>query len=340
MLEKLPELLLPWFAENRRDLPWRKDRQPYHVWLSEIMLQQTRVEAVKGYYDRFLQRLPTVEDLARAQEDELLKLWEGLGYYSRVRNLQKAAKIICGDFSGEFPQSYESLLKLPGIGAYTAGAISSICFEQPVAAVDGNVLRVLSRFLASDAPVTDEHTKKTFAKELSKVYPQGHCGDFTQALMELGATVCVPNGAPLCESCPLKELCRANQTGTQLCYPVKAAKKPRRVENRTVFILRCGEKLAVCKRPKKGLLAGLWQLPDTEGALSVPQMLEQAETWGVHPRNILKTVQRDHIFTHVHWKLTGCYLECDEEATFFWATPKEMQEKIGLPTAYRQFLEE
>lgn len=340
MLEKLPELLLPWFAENRRDLPWRKDRQPYHVWLSEIMLQQTRVEAVKGYYDRFLQRLPTVQALAQAQEDELLKLWEGLGYYSRVRNLQKAAKIICEELSGEFPRSYESLLKLPGIGAYTAGAICSICFEQPVAAVDGNVLRVLSRFLASDAPVTDERTKKFFANELSKVYPKGHCGDFTQALMELGATVCVPNGAPLCESCPLQKLCRANQTGTQSRYPVKAAKKPRRVEKRTVFILRCGEKLAACKRPKKGLLAGLWQLPDTEGELSLPQMLEQAEAWGVHPRNILKTVQRDHVFTHVHWKLTGCYLECDEEATFFWATPEEIREKIGLPTAYRQFLEE
>lgn len=340
MLEKLPELLLPWFAENRRDLPWRKDRQPYHVWLSEIMLQQTRVEAVKGYYVRFLEKLPTVEMLAAAPEDELLKLWEGLGYYSRVRNLQKAAKIICEAYAGAFPQKREELLALPGIGAYTAGAIASICFEQPAAAVDGNVLRVLSRYLASDAPITDEQTKKTFAKELSAVYPEGHCGDFTQALMELGATVCVPNGAPLCESCPLQSLCRANQSETQLRYPVKAAKKPRRIEKRTVFILSCGDKLALCKRPKKGLLAGLWQLPDVEGTMSLAQMLEQAEAWGVHPRNILKTVQRGHIFTHVQWELTGCYLECGTEAAFYWATGEEIQKDIGLPTAYRQFLEE
>lgn len=340
MLKKLPELLLPWFKENRRDLPWRSDRQPYHVWLSEIMLQQTRVEAVKGYYERFLQRLPTVQALAFAQEDELLKLWEGLGYYSRVRNLQKAAKIICDVYKGVFPRQYEQILALPGIGAYTAGAISSICFEQPTAAVDGNVLRVLSRFLASDAPITDEKTKKHFAAELSKIYPDGHCGDFTQALMELGATVCVPNGAPMCESCPLRMHCKAFLQGTQLRYPIKTSKKPRRIEKRTVFILRCNEKLAVCKRPEKGLLAGLWQLPDVEGELSLSQMLLQAEAWGVHPRNILKTVQRSHIFTHVQWELTGCYLECGEEATFFWASPEEIRENIGLPTAYRQFLEE
>lgn len=340
MLKKLPELLLPWFAENRRDLPWRKDRQPYHIWLSEIMLQQTRVEAVREYYARFLKRFPSIPELAAAEEDELLKLWEGLGYYSRARNLQKAAKIICKEYAGEFPRDYDQILSLPGIGAYTAGAISSICFEQPTAAVDGNVLRVLSRFLASDAPITDEKTKKQFAKELSDVYPQGHCGDFTQALMELGATVCIPNGAPMCEECPLQNLCRANLQAIQQRYPVKAAKKPRRHEKRTVFILRCGEKLAVCKRPAKGLLAGLWQLPDTQGELTLSQMLAQAEAWGVHPRNILKTVQRSHIFTHVEWELTGCYLECGADAAFYWASPEEIREKIGLPTAYRQFLED
>lgn len=340
MLQDLPERLLPWFEKNRRDLPWRRDREPYHVWLSEIMLQQTRVEAVKGYYERFLQRLPTVEALAAAEENELLKLWEGLGYYSRVRNLQKAARMIVSEYGGVFPREYDRVLALPGIGAYTAGAILSICFEQPTPAVDGNVLRVVTRALASDRPISEEIVRRGVAEELKACYPAGHCGDFTQALMELGATVCVPNGAPLCGVCPLADICRANQTGTQERYPVKAAKKPRRLERRTVFFLQCGDRIAVCKRPKTGLLAGLWQLPDVPGELRVEEMLRQAEDWGVHPRNIRKTVQRTHIFTHVEWKLTCCYLDCAEQNEFIWVTRRELEETIGLPTAYRQFLAE
>lgn len=340
MLSQLPSRLLPWFEENKRDLPWRQDREPYHIWLSEIMLQQTRVEAVKGYYRRFLDSLPTIGDLAQAEENLLLKLWEGLGYYSRVRNLQKAARKIMEEYGGRFPREPEEILALPGIGPYTAGAISSICFERPTPAVDGNVLRVVTRFLAWDGPIGQEKTKRETALALSEIYPSGHCGDFTQALMELGATVCLPNGAPNCPCCPVKDLCRARAAGTQLLYPVKEKKKPRRQEERTVFILRLGEKTAVCKRPEKGLLAGLWQLPDLEGRLTVEQMLSQAEAWGVRPRNILKTVERTHIFTHVQWNLTGCYLECGEEGSFSWFTPEELEEKIGLPTAYRQFLEE
>ena len=340
ILKQLPSLLLPWFARHRRELPWRRDKEPYHVWLSEIMLQQTRVEAVRGYYERFLERLPTVGALARAGENELLKLWEGLGYYSRVRNLQKAAQCIVDEYGGVFPRTYDQIRALPGIGPYTAGAICSICFELPTPAVDGNVLRVLSRFLADDAPVTDERVKRETARRLAEVYPRGHCGDFTQALMELGATVCLPNGVPLCESCPLRELCRAHLAGTETKYPVKAAKKPRRVEERTVFILRCGEKLAVCKRPASGLLAGLWQLPDVPGTLDLKDALSQAEAWGIKPRNVEKVVRRQHIFTHVQWELTGCYLECGAEACFTWVTPSELKERIGLPTAYRQFLEE
>ena len=340
MLQAMPERLLPWFEVNRRDLPWRRDREPYHVWLSEIMLQQTRVEAVRGYYERFLQKLPTVDALAAAEENELLKLWEGLGYYSRVRNLQKAAQVIVNEYGGDFPRDYDKVLALPGVGAYTAGAILSICFELPTPAVDGNVLRVVSRFLASDAPINEERVKRGVAEELKKCYPAGRCGDFTQALMELGATVCVPNGAPLCGTCPLRDLCKANLSETQERYPVKAAKKPRRVEYRTVFFLQCGEKIAVCKRPKTGLLAGLWQLPDVPGELTLPQMLRQAEDWGVHPRNIQKTVQRTHIFTHVEWRQTCCWLDCSEENGFMWVTRDELEERIGLPTAYRQFLTE
>lgn len=340
MLRQLPERLLPWYEKNRRTLPWRRDREAYHVWLSEIMLQQTRVEAVKAYYERFLCCLPTVKDLAEAPEDELLKLWEGLGYYSRVRNLQKAALCIMQRHGGQFPREYDELILLPGIGAYTAGAIASICFEQPTPAVDGNVLRVISRYLADATDVTEERFKRQVSKSLAEIYPEGHCGDFTQALMELGAIVCLPNGAPHCTHCPLRDLCRARLTGRQTDYPVKAAKKPRRQEERTVLVLRCGDKLAVCKRPKSGLLAGLWQLPDIPGTLTLKQALEQAERWGLHPHNVERCIHRTHIFTHVQWNLTGFYLECGREATFTWVTQEELREKIGLPTAYRQFIED
>ncbi len=340
MLEQLPVLLLPWFAEHRRDLPWRRDREPYHVWLSEIMLQQTRVEAVRGYYLRFLERLPDIAALASAPEDVLLKLWEGLGYYSRVRNLQKAAQCVMEQHDGEFPQELSAIRALPGIGDYTAGAIASICFEAPTAAVDGNVLRVILRLtVCADSPA-DVRVRRRIGEELSAVYPAGHCGDFTQALMELGATVCLPNGAPQCEVCPLRSLCEAHAQGTELQFPTKPPKKPRRIEQRTVFVLQCGDRLAVCKRPSHGLLAGLWQLPDVPGKLETAEALRQAEQWGVHPTGILKTAERTHIFTHVQWDLRGVWLTCAAEAPqFTWADEDALRHEIGLPTAYRQFLD-
>ncbi len=340
MLEQLPVLLLPWFAEHRRDLPWRRDREPYHVWLSEIMLQQTRVEAVRGYYLRFLERLPDIAALASAPEDVLLKLWEGLGYYSRVRNLQKAAQCVMEQHDGEFPQELSAIRALPGIGDYTAGAIASICFEAPTAAVDGNVLRVILRLtVCADSPA-DVRVRRRIGEELSAVYPAGHCGDFTQALMELGATVCLPNGAPQCGACPLRALCEAHAQGTELQFPTKPPKKPRRIEQRTVFVLQCGDRLAVCKRPSHGLLAGLWQLPDVPGKLETAEALRQAEQWGVHPTGILKTAERTHIFTHVQWDLRGVWLTCAAEAPqFTWADEDALRHEIGLPTAYRQFLD-
>lgn len=340
MLEQLPVLLLPWFAEHRRDLPWRRDREPYHVWLSEIMLQQTRVEAVRGYYLRFLERLPDIAALASAPEDVLLKLWEGLGYYSRVRNLQKAAQCVMEQHDGEFPQELSAIRALPGIGDYTAGAIASICFEAPTAAVDGNVLRVILRLtVCADSPA-DVRVRRRIGEELSAVYPAGHCGDFTQALMELGATVCLPNGAPQCGACPLRALCEAHAQGTELQFPTKPPKKPRRIEQRTVFVLQCGDRLAVCKRPSHGLLAGLWQLPDVPGKLETAEALRQAEQWCVHPTGILKTAERTHIFTHVQWDLRGVWLTCAAEAPqFTWADEDALRHEIGLPTAYRQFLD-
>ena len=339
MLEQLPGLLLPWFAEHRRDLPWRRDREPYHVWLSEIMLQQTRVEAVRGYYARFLAAAPDVFALAALPEAQLLKLWEGLGYYNRARKAQECAREIAAR-GGVWPDTVEGLLALPGIGPYTAGAIASICFERPAAAVDGNVLRVCARVLDDATPIDNAAHKAALTAALSACYPAGHCGDFTQALMELGATVCLPNGAPQCDACPLRALCEAHAQGAELQFPTKPPKKPRRIEQRTVFVLQCGDRLAVCKRPSRGLLAGLWQLPDVPGKLETAEALRQAEQWGVHPTGILKTAERTHIFTHVQWDLRGVWLTCAAEAPqFTWADENALQHEIGLPTAYRQFLD-
>jgi len=337
-LSELPGLLLPWYAQNKRDLPWRENRDPYRVWLSEIMLQQTRVEAVRGYYARFLTALPTVQALADCGEQQLLKLWEGLGYYNRARNLQKAAKIIA---QTGFPDSYEGWLALPGVGEYTAGAVASICFDRPVAAVDGNVLRVLSRYQADPSPITEPAVKKQVKAALEAVYPAEQPGAFTQTLMELGATVCVPNGAPKCEKCPLSGQCKAFLQEKTADFPVKAAKKERKIQQRAVFLLRCGDKLALEKRPARGLLAGLWQLPNVEGILTAEQAAAQAAQWGCEPHDVLSIRQKKHIFTHITWEMEGFELVCGQESDrFVWATPAQLEEEYPLPTAFRQFLEE
>ncbi len=335
-LKSLPGALLPWYEAHKRDLPWRGDPDPYHIWLSEIMLQQTRVEAVKGYYSRFLAALPTVFDLAKADEETLLKLWEGLGYYSRVRNLSKAAQVIMDTHGGQFPRSHADVLALPGIGDYTAGAICSIAFGQPTPAVDGNVLRVLSRIQADAAPIDLPARKKQVQAELAAIYPE-NAGDFTQALMELGATICGPNRAPDCENCPCKAFCRGYAIGVAAQLPVKAPKKSRRVEEKTVFILSCDGKFALCKRPGKGLLAGLWQLPEAAGILELPEALAAL---GEPVRQVFRQVEKNHIFTHIEWKMRGFYLETAQQSEkFSWFTPEEIEADTALPTAYRQFWE-
>ena len=328
--QQLPERLLEWYAAGHRE--------PYHVWLSEVMLQQTRVEAVKGYYRRFLAELPDIPALAACPPDRLAKLWEGLGYYSRMRNLQKAAQVIVSEYGGVFPQEYEKIRALPGVGDYTAGAVASICFDQPEPAVDGNVLRVLSRVTDDAAPVTDAAVKREYAARLREIYPAGRCGDFTQSLMELGATVCGPNSQPQCALCPLASLCLARANGTALLRPVKAPKKEKRTEEKTVFILRCGTRIAVRRRPEQGLLAGLWELPNVDGKCSAQQALAQAERWGVHPRELCRSSEKTHIFTHIRWELRGFYIECAEAAPLFtWVDPARFRQDIALPTAFRIF---
>ena len=337
VLSRLPEALLPWYAINKRDLPWRSDRQPYHVWLSEIMLQQTRVEAVKGYYARFLAALPTVEALANCDDDALHKLWEGLGYYSRVRNLKKAAQVIMQQHAGTFPGEYEAVLALPGIGEYTAGAICSICFDQPTPAVDGNVLRVISRITDDATPIDLPAYKKQVQQALVDIYP-GEAGDFTQALMELGATVCGPNRKPDCENCPCNEFCLGYARGTAEDLPVKLPKKGRKEEDLTVFIFSCEGKYALRKRGSSGLLADLWEFPNVSGSLSIEQALEAASAMGIHPREVLRQLERKHIFTHIQWNMRCFYMEVAETAgNLHWYTAERIRRETALPTAFRQF---
>ena len=339
-LKNLAPALLPWFRENARDLPWRSDPTPYHIWLSEIMLQQTRVEAVKPYYARFLRELPDIPALAAADEEQLQKLWEGLGYYSRVRNLHAAAQQIMTQHGGQFPADYDDIRALKGVGDYTAGAIASICFGQPTPAVDGNVLRVISRITGDDRPVTEEKTKSAVRADLAAVYPEENRGAFTQSLMELGATVCLPNGTPDCKACPCRNFCVSRDGGWR-DLPVKAPKKARRKEQLTVFLLRCGDTLAVRKRGDAGLLAGLWEFPNVPGHLSPEAALKQAEAWGTVPYEIESETHRSHIFTHVEWDMRCFSFRCREASeNFVWASEAELDERIALPTAFRQFRED
>lgn len=333
--EIIPKLL-DWYPAHHRDLPWRHDREPYHIWLSEIMLQQTRVEAVKGYYARFLAELPDIAALAACPEDKLLKLWEGLGYYNRVRNLQKAAQTVMHDHGGRFPQEHAAIRELPGIGDYTAGAISSICYDAPTPAVDGNVLRVMARVQEDFRNVLDARVKSDMTAQLAAVYPSDRAGELTQALIEIGAVVCVPNGAPKCGECPLSGICMAFRHHSSGMLPVRKKNTKRRIEQRTVFVLTCDGRIAVRKRPAKGLLASLWELPNVDGTLTEPEAVAQCSAWGASPREIRKTVERRHIFTHITWEMHGVFLECGEmPAEFLWVTPEELESTYSLPTAFR-----
>jgi A/G-specific adenine glycosylase len=339
IFRNLPSAVLGWYDKNKRDLPWRQDRDPYHIWLSEIMLQQTRVEAVKGYYKRFLDVLPTIASLAQADDDLLHKLWEGLGYYSRVRNLKKAAQVVMDQYGGQFPGEYDQVLALPGIGEYTAGAICSIAFNQPTPAVDGNVLRVVSRLTADDTPIDSPKLKRQVRDALAAVYPK-QAGDFTQALMELGATLCGPNWKPRCEECPCATFCMGYISGTAEKLPVKAPKKGRKIEEKTVFIFSCNGEFALQKRENKGLLAGLWQFPNVPGMLETADAMAAVEQMGLIPVEIFKQVERKHIFTHIEWKMRGIYLEVKEPVgDFVWLTGAQIESQAALPTAFRQFWE-
>ena len=331
--------LLSWYPARRRALPWRTDPTPYHVWLSEIMLQQTRIEAVIPYYHRFLEAFPDVASLANADDDRLMKLWEGLGYYSRARNLKKAAEAIVRDHGGTLPKTADALRKLAGIGDYTAGAIASIAFGEPEPAVDGNVLRVITRVLACDDDITLGSTKKAITEALRTVYPSGKdASDLTQALMELGEEICIPNGRAKCELCPIREHCRAHAEGTVERFPVKAPKKPRRQEKLTVLLLSCRGKYAIRKRPRTGLLSALWEYPNASGWMDETTVAALLRENAIETVSVVPIGEAVHIFTHVEWHMHGYAAECTaEHPDLVWRTPAEILSDYAIPTAFRAY---
>lgn len=342
-LREAVEPLTAWYLENRRDLPWRNTSDAYRIWVSEIMLQQTRVEAVKRYYERFLQELPTVKDLAEVPEDRLMKLWEGLGYYNRVRNMQKAARQVMVEYEGKFPHTYDTIRSLAGIGNYTAGAISSVAFGIPKPAVDGNVLRVLSRLLAIEEDIMKASVRLWMERAVEEVIPRDAASDFNQGLIELGALICVPNGEPKCDICPLTELCLAREKGIQTELPIKAKAKARRIEKRTVLIFRDMEKVAIRKRPPKGLLAGLYELPNVEGHLRQKEAVDYGKSIGLIPIRVRKLGNAKHIFSHIEWHMIGYEMvvdelekNCSEEMIF--AENRELEANYSIPSAFEFYM--
>jgi A/G-specific adenine glycosylase len=331
--------LLAWYAENARMLPWRDNPTPYRVWVSEIMLQQTRVEAVKPYFERFMREIPDVQALAAVSEEKLLKLWEGLGYYSRARSLKNAAQIVVREYDGKLPRNAEGLRKLPGIGDYTAGAVASIAYGLPEPAVDGNVLRVASRLEASKQDISLPAVKRELRKKLREVYPAGKASAFTQALMELGATVCLPNGKPICTRCPLAGLCAAHRFGSETELPVKPPKPKRKKMDLTVFILLHEGRAALHRRPEKGLLAGLWEFPNAPGALSPADAEKALRGWGVRPTEMEPLPPAKHIFTHLEWHMTGYLVHTENEAVgFTWADSCGLFRDYAVPSAFSAYL--
>lgn len=338
-LSPIVEPLLNWFDQNKRELPWRRDKEPYHVWISEIMLQQTRIEAVMSYYARFLEVLPDVESLSKVDDDALMKLWEGLGYYSRARNLKKAAVVITEEYGGEFPQAFIELKKLPGIGEYTAGAIASICFDEKVPAVDGNVLRVIARVQGSRDNVLLPQTKKSVTEQLRKIMPQ-QAGAFNEALMELGELVCLPNGATLCKDCPLQELCTAYKKGLTEQIPVRVKKMKRSRTEKSVFMITAPDgRIAIEKRPDTGLLSGMYQLPNVEGFHTDDELQEILQQWKSKPIDIVFTKEAKHVFTHIDWYMRAYRISVNQAGgDFLWVTPDELRDSYPLPTAFQKLL--
>lgn len=326
-MENWTQELLIWFDENRRDLPFRKDPTPYHVWISEIMAQQTRIEAMLPYYRRFMARAPRLQDLAFMEEEELMKLWQGLGYYSRARNLKKAAQVCMEQYGGHLPETYDELKKLPGIGDYTAGAVASIACGQRVAAIDGNVLRVFARLFLVEHDIRSKEGQKQIRALVEEALPEAErAGDFNQALMELGALVCIPKN-PRCGLCPVASFCQARQAGRQAELPVKPARKERVRQEKPVVI--CvwtdGEdwQVRVHRRKKQGLLAGMIEFDEV-----LPEEENIENQWDLQ--------EYTHLFTHREWHMQGTLVQVKEKDAAFvdWQV---LEDELPLPSAFLPF---
>ncbi|MBQ9066262.1 MAG: A/G-specific adenine glycosylase [Clostridia bacterium] len=341
------EQLLAWYDVERRILPWREDPTPYHVWLSEIMLQQTRVEAVKEYYARFLSRLPDIPALAAAEEDTLLKLWEGLGYYSRIRNMHKAALVVVEQYGGELPSTAAELVKLPGIGEYTSKAIASIAFGEAVSSVDGNLLRVFSRRTCYPKNVKTPEAKRDAEAYFLERIPEDRPGDYNQALMDLGATICLPNGEPLCDRCPWQEICQSHAAGTELDFPVVPPKPGRKAETHTILLVRDETRILLTRRPDKGLLAGLYEFLNFDEKWSRKKATEYAESLGLTITSVQSLPSAKHIFSHKEWHMTGFEIRVDSldsvssepgtPGTPFAASLSEVETMYSIPSAFSAF---
>ncbi|MBO4871899.1 MAG: A/G-specific adenine glycosylase [Lachnospiraceae bacterium] len=341
MLRDAAPLLTEWFARKGRPLPWRGTKDPYRILVSETMLQQTRIETVLRYFDRFTARFPDLKSLAESDEEEVLKLWEGLGYYSRARNLKKAAERCVVEYGGRLPQTAAELKKLPGVGEYTAGAVASLAFGEAVPAVDGNVLRILARFFADERDVTEPAVKKEAAALLKEVL-SGLPGPglFNEALMELGEVCCVPNGRPFCRGCPWKEACLAVRRGLEEDLPLRGAPKPRRIEKKTVLLLGCGGKTALEKRPEKGLLAGLYGFPLLDGWLERADIRAFLESYGAGRAPIREAGEAVHIFTHVEWHMKAFRIETETPLPGYrYAAREDLKDRFALPSAFKYFAE-
>lgn len=336
-MQDMVDKLLNWYRDNKRELPWRFDKDPYHVWISEIMLQQTRIEAVLSYYKRFMAQLPTISSLAKVDEDKLLKLWEGLGYYNRARNLKKAAVIIMEEYGGVFPTTYSEIIKLPGIGEYTASAISSICFGEKQVTVDGNVMRVFTRFYNDSSNVSKDSTKKNIRDFLLSVVPDD-AGDFNEGFMELGEVICIPNGIPRCSICPLREECQSNKNANYFLFPVKDEKKMKEEVEMTVIIPIWNNQTIVRKRKNPGLLHNLYEFPNVLGSKSIFEIKDLSSEFG-KVFDIQKSITYTHVFTHRKWKMQAylVFLESVNCRSLFHSI-SDIEEKFALPTAFSPFL--
>jgi A/G-specific adenine glycosylase len=348
--EVISQRLLKWYDQVKRDLPWRENKDPYRIWLSEIMLQQTQVVTVIDYFKRFLSVFPDVYALADADEEQVFKCWEGLGYYSRARNLHLCAKKVVEEHGGAFPSCYEALLKLPGIGPYTAGAIASIAFDKKVPAVDGNVLRVISRLFCIDATINKPQNHGIFVEQTTALLPT-RVGDFNQALMELGATVCTPKQWK-CEVCPISQECCAKQNQRVAAYPVKLKKSPQRIQKVAICIVSskmAPSKLLVIKHDSSGLLGNLWGFPRYELPAETETIeLETFYLWfetqfGEKPKLLKSEKGMSHVFTHIKWQTELLYLELEEAIRIDypkteWVNMIELN-ALALPKAYLKQLE-